>query len=101
MKEIMTHDLVEILPKPTYVSFGIMESCAETCTEQQTVLYNALRMQQPFSMFRRATCSLGILQNWYDFQKKEELCIAEKWLWVEALEIQNGKVVRSIVDFSE
>ena len=101
-KKTLKHELMEILPKPSYISFGIMESFAATCTEkQQKSLFDALSKKHPFSRFRQTVERIGILQEWYDFKNKEELYFAKKWLKVENLAIQDGKIIRVSVDLSE
>lgn len=96
-QKILKHELVEIDPEPKYVSFGIMEDFIESCSpKQQTVLLNALRRKHPFSNFRQSVDRLGILQNWYDFKNDAEHRIAEKWLYMEDLAIQDGRIVKVI-----
>lgn len=95
IKKHVGHELIEIIPVRSHISFEIMKDFAETCTEKQrTVLLTALCKTHPFSLFRQAVERMGVLQNWYDFKNKEELHFAEKWLKVENLFVQDGKIVK-------
>lgn len=95
LEERKKHDMFLINPIPSYESFGIMESFAETCdSRQQDVLWKALRQRHPFSKFRQAVERLGILQSWYDYKQEAELKMAEEWLHENDLTIKDGKIGR-------
>lgn len=95
VKEYQKHNLFQITPIPSSISFRIMEDFADICNpRQQAVLLTALGKKQPFSKFRQSVERLGILESWYDYKYKAELQMAEKWLCQNDLTIKDGKIVR-------
>ena len=93
-EDIEGHELVEIEPKGSRGAYVIMERFARSRSDgQSSRIFNALNQRHPFSTFRRAVESLGILEDWYAFKNKALEEIAANRLRDCGVEFKDGKII--------
>ena len=56
-------------------------------------LYHALEKRHPFSAFRYAAESTGVIQQWYQWRDHWQNEQAEEWMHENGVDFKDGKIV--------
>ena len=93
-KDLEGHELVEMEPVSSRDAFKVMEDFADSRPEaQRNRLFDALNRRHPFSTFRYAVETLGILQDWYAYKREAYAAIAEELLVFYNVDFEDGRIV--------
>ena len=92
IKRILAHQLIEIDHLSSRRSFGLMENFA--VEHDNPRLLKALRARHPFSAFRYAVETEGLLKEWYAAKNAFEEEMAKEWLGDNLIEFVDGKIVQ-------
>lgn len=92
IKEIRTHQLIEIDSIPSRVDFHLMEDFAEQHDNDR--LFRALRGRHPFAAFLNAVDAEGLLDEWYNVKNEFHTQKAKEWLEDYGIDFVDGKIVQ-------
>ena len=89
-------DEVIIVDKtPSWEAFHLMEEFADSIANSRITkeLYHALEKRHPFSAFRYAAESTGVIQQWYQWRDHWQNEQAEEWMHENGVDFKDGKIV--------